>query len=532
MSDTIGFFRLLLQQEPHSATLHCHLAEVLLDASELDAAIRAASEAVALDGKLVSAWVIRATALKCQGNWLEAMADYQTAARLAPDRSSVHVGAAGCAAELDRLEEAERWLRRAVALDPANKEALANLGSVLVRLDRLEDARGPCLAALALDATILSAHQNLSEILAHSDPAAARAHREFAYRQKQLFIEPAYQEQCRVLVLSAADAANVPIRHIMPRSRFTIIRWYVEYATPGQADQLPSYDLVFNAIGDPDFVPAFNGETAAFVSAQGDRLLNPLARVATTARDTLSALLAGVPNILVPRTVRFGTRGPALPEAVCDAAVTFPVLVRPIGSHGGAGVIKADGVGDLSAAAGGNCYVTEFVDFQSPDACYRKYRVIFVDGRAYPYHLAIGPHWLVHYWTSGMEQAAWKRAEEAAFLTDPAAAIGGSAWAAMEEIGGRLQLHYAGIDFGILADGRVIVFEANATMLVHPETDPAFAYRCAAVQHIQQAFADMIDRRVAGHRRLYRRVPNPMADRVGFEPTDPLRDRQFSRLEP
>jgi glutathione synthase/RimK-type ligase-like ATP-grasp enzyme len=65
---------------------------------------------------------------------------------------------------------------------------------------------------------------------------------------------------------------------------------------------------------------------------------------------------------------------------------------------------------------------------------------------------------------------------------------------ALAAIGRRLGLDYGGIDFGLLPDGRIVVFEANATMLVHPEHAPALAYRNDAVAAIQAAFETMLAR--------------------------------------
>jgi glutathione synthase/RimK-type ligase-like ATP-grasp enzyme len=64
---------------------------------------------------------------------------------------------------------------------------------------------------------------------------------------------------------------------------------------------------------------------------------------------------------------------------------------------------------------------------------------------------------------------------------------------AVGEIGRRLDLDYAGVDFSVLTDGRVLVFEANATMLVHPEAhDGVFAYKSRAVAAIAEAFEAML----------------------------------------
>lgn len=124
--------------------------------------------------------------------------------------------------------------------------------------------------------------------------------------------------------------------------------------------------------------------------------------------------------------------------------------------------------------------------------------MIFVDRRPYPYHLAICDHWLVHYEGAGMDKSAERRLEEQRFLEDPARALGEPVMAAIAEVGRRLDLDYCGADFAITADGRVLTFETNATMLVHDEReDGVFAYKNPAVQAITAAFEAMITRAAA-----------------------------------
>ena len=119
-----------------------------------------------------------------------------------------------------------------------------------------------------------------------------------------------------------------------------------------------------------------------------------------------------------------------------------------------------------------------------------------MDGVPHPYHLAISPHWLVHYVSADMLGAAAKCAEEERFLQQPAAVLGASGMAAVDEIGRRLGLDYAGVDFSLLPDGRLLVFEANATMLVHPETRAELVYKNPFVTRILGAFEAMLDQRV------------------------------------
>ena len=105
---------------------------------------------------------------------------------------------------------------------------------------------------------------------------------------------------------------------------------------------------------------------------------------------------------------------------------------------------------------------------------------------------------MVHYYTADMGDHAWKLEEEKRFLQDPQAALGAAAMQTLREIGERLDLDYAGIDFSLLPDGRVLVFEANSTMLVHPEkADGPYAHKNAYVRRILDAFEAMLAERIA-----------------------------------
>jgi hypothetical protein len=124
---------------------------------------------------------------------------------------------------------------------------------------------------------------------------------------------------------------------------------------------------------------------------------------------------------------------------------------------------------------------------------------MFIDGVAYPLHLAISREWKVHYFTSDMAERADHRAEEAAFLADMTATLGERAVAALARINDALGLDYGGIDFGVSRSGEILLFEANATMVVIPPTDdPRWAHRRLAVTRILDAVVAMVMKRAAG----------------------------------
>jgi glutathione synthase/RimK-type ligase-like ATP-grasp enzyme len=73
------------------------------------------------------------------------------------------------------------------------------------------------------------------------------------------------------------------------------------------------------------------------------------------------------------------------------------------------------------------------------------------------------------------------------------AALGDKAMAALERIRDALGLDYAGVDFGLGPDGELLLFEANATMVISPPTaDERWTYRRTAVATILDAVVAMI----------------------------------------
>lgn len=477
----------MLSQPNTAPGFHGPDALALLEAGRPVEARAAALAVLADDVAQPLAWLVLARAGQALGRFEEAAEAFGRVDTLWPGRAAILLARAQCLAEADRLLEAETCLRRVLAIAP-DAAAHANLGAVLARLERVEEACLHLRAALAITPDLVAAHRNLAALLAGTAPEAAREHRDAAYRARPVLVRAAVRPRRRVLVLAAADAGNVPLRHLLPAGENTVVEWYVEYAT--RSDTPPGCDVAFNAMGDPDLAPPLPAPVRDWLAARGMRLLNPPEAVARTRRDRLPALLAGIEGIAVPRVLRhLAAEGPVV-AAVARAGLAFPLLARPFASHGGEGVRRVTGTPALAQADG---YLTEFADYAGADGWFRKYRAIFVAGEVYPYHLAISRRWLVHYWTAGMDTDAARRVEEQQFLADPEAALGTPAWRALAAIGRRLGLDYGGIDFSVLPDGRLLVFEANAPMLVHPEHAAMFSYRNEAVARIRDAFGALLD---------------------------------------
>ncbi|WP_395064325.1 hypothetical protein [Paraburkholderia silvatlantica] len=359
--------------------------------------------------------------------------------------------------------------------------------------------------ALNVDPKLASAHQNLAVAFdGQGQHQEATLHRTRAYQLQRVFTETALgHERRRVLILGVGKGTgNVPLDALLPRQTTTRIRYAIDYADEAEDATLPLYDLVFNAIGDPDIASPLAARLARFVALCGRPVLNLPEAIGRTHRHKTAALLANVEDVVVPRCIRLDARPASIDELgnqIADSGVSFPLLMRPLGTHGGEKVEYHDSPAtllpvlvDLEAPA----YLTTYHDFRSPDGYYRKYRIIYVDREPYPYHLAISSHWMVHYFSAGMIVEPWKLAEEHQFLDTPFEVLGKRASAAIRAIGRQLDLDYCGIDFTLTPDGRVLVFEANATMLTHREAQVGpLAHKNLYVDRIIEAFEQMLQAR-------------------------------------
>ncbi|TDY53320.1 glutathione synthase/RimK-type ligase-like ATP-grasp enzyme [Paraburkholderia rhizosphaerae] len=353
---------------------------------------------------------------------------------------------------------------------------------------------------LAIEPDLAIAHQNFAAVLDMLErPDDAQQHRSRAYSLQRVFVEAAEHATHRVLILCAGrTSGNVPFDTLLPASRSYRIKYAIDCASEVEDLQLPCYDLVFNAIGEPDVAQPLLNRVEMFARRSGRPLLNRPAAIMQTQRNRLPALLADIDDVLIPPCMRIDRALLSRDELAAqldEGRIGFPLLLRPLAKHGGEGVSlhqSLDTLWPAVQALNAPCYLTMFRNTCGADGYFRKYRSIFVDRRPFPYHLAIASQWMVHYFSADMTAHPWKLDEERRFLDDPRTALGERATRALAAIGERLDLDYAGIDFTLLDDGRVLVFEANATMLVHREvTDGVFAHKNAHVERIVDAFEQM-----------------------------------------
>lgn len=459
----------LLSKAPPSVELHFHRATLLRELGRVDSAKQAYLE-------LLARWPTHFGALNNLGA-LAMETGYQSAARTAyaeavkhhPDHPMGHVNLANALAVHKDTEKAFRHFEIALRLAPDHPEA----------------------------------HQGLARLLAdRGEHEAARAHRINGYQNRSTLTLPyrGAAQPIELLVLASSDGGAVPIWHHLDDQTFHSTILYVDFFNPDQP--LPPHQIVFNAIGDADLAHESLSQAANLIQQSTAPVINPPQRVIPTGRADNAKRLRDLPGVITPRMERLPREvllGQHAASKLAEHGFRFPLLVRSPGYHNGQFFLRAESELDLPSivaqAPGEQLMVIEYLDARRADGKIRKYRAMMIDQQIYPLHVAISHDWKIHFVKAEMADNPEHRAEDAAFLDHMPQVLGELAMTGLKNIQEQLALDYAGVDFSVNAEGQVLLFEANATMVVNPP-DPGsqWDYRRPAVQRILDQFRQLLIR--------------------------------------
>jgi hypothetical protein len=330
----------------------------------------------------------------------------------------------------------------------------------------------------------------------------------------RLFRSPCSVEKPKLRVLALAAAmdmgGNTPIEFLLEHSGIELLTLYVvagmELPMP-----LPEHDVAIVIASDSEECRDALRKIERAAPRWPRPLLNPPQLVGNLDRDKLYRLLHGINGLDIPattsvtRTQLAELSRPEIPVTDLAADLQFPVIVRPRGSHAGAGLARIDDhamiAGYLKQRPEQEFFVSRFVDYAGDDGLFRKYRIAVVDGRPYACHMAVADRWDIWYLNAGMAFSESKRLEEASFMRtfdSGFAARHDSALAAMAE---RIGLDYFTVDCAENKRGELLIFEADNTAVVHNMDSPElFPYKPPQMRAIFEAFAAMLYRRARGGR--------------------------------
>lgn len=326
----------------------------------------------------------------------------------------------------------------------------------------------------------------------------------------RLFRSPcrAGNPRLRVLALAAATdmGSNTPIEFLLEDLAVELVILYVipeaELPVP-----LPDHDVAIVIASDSEDCREALASIDAVASRWPRPLLNPPRLVGNLDRDKLHRLLQGIDGLQIPATHAATREQLSEGSPGSDAAFgfAFPLIIRPRGSHAGVGLAKIDDAASmqryLDARQEQEFFISPFVDYAGDDGLFRKYRVVFVDGRPYACHMAIADRWDIWYLNAGMSRSESKRLEEATFMGTFEIGFGRRHQTAMAAVAARLGLDYFILDCAETKTGSLLIFEADNTAVVHNMDPPeVYPYKAPQMRKIFEAFAAMLERRVAAGR--------------------------------
>lgn len=327
-----------------------------------------------------------------------------------------------------------------------------------------------------------------------------------ALRIRQLYHLPTANCQAGIRLLAIMRPGdmmdNTPVDFLLEGSDVALDILYVSLDLPVPAS-LPDHDVLVVAIGQSDQNLPLLEQVEKLIKSSQRPILNKPNFISRLSRECVSRLLKSIPRVEIPITERIDKRdleqiyrGEKPISALLEDG-SFPVIIRPLGSHAGAGLARIDSLADLAeyldAMQENQFNVARFVDYRGRDGLYRKCRIALIDGKPFVCHLAISENWMIHYKNAGMSESAAKRAEEANFMANFDEDFGHRHKEAFGIIGERMGLDYLVIDCGETPQGDLLIFEADNLGFVHA-MDPVdiFPYKQPQMRKVFDAFHDML----------------------------------------
>ena len=403
-------------------------------------------------------------------------------------------------AATDRRPEALQAVDRALQCNSAYGDAWLIKSTILLELNRFDEALAACELALKLTPNkyeFLHAKSLALKELNRLEEAQATYQNALNQRVARSPFFPGERrttQKAEVLILNRNPDNDASFRsfesmlrfcenypgqladHLQDQFHFTYV-FAAGASNPEARRQIPQPDVVINNDVNAELILA-RGNLAVMnelVDSFEAPVVNHPTKAVQTTRDISVKLLEGIPGLVVPKTRRFNSAGKTSEEMVreIEQQYDYPLITRSLNMQNGKGMTKVDSREDLvktlSIDFPESFFVTKFVDCRGGKPYYRKLRAAVVRDEMVIVRVDYGPDWIVH----GRRKesvAAYYVAnphlleEEKLICHDPEKHLGNPTLEALWAIRKRIPLDVFGIDFGVDADGKVIFYEANATM--------------------------------------------------------------------
>jgi tetratricopeptide (TPR) repeat protein len=450
-----------------------------------------------------------------------------------PDNADDCLGLANEFERLGRFENALECYRRASELAPNVPRILNEYGTFLLRTGQFDDAihlfqkcaklnaQGSDLYDSGLALSSLTHHlgnereaQDILENVVKCYPYIMEEHYD---PQKSTILRLRGFENAAYSILENSDGTykkllrggHFAVTNLLDEENYNVALLNIFENNLDTLGNIPDFNLILNTIACPDSKNASLLVATKFVERYPHiPIINPPHRVLKTTREQNSLRLNTIPGISFPKTEKIWWDGGSperLLDRVLELGFVFPFIVREVGSQTGQSVALIKDEASLrtyfeSRPIPQAYYAIQFKDcaFQG-DRVFRKMRIFFIDGTLYPVANVFNDTWNIH---SGdrysiMDQSTWMQDEEKLLLEDPYGYIGSDNFNRLHDVRDLIGLDFFGIDFTILEDKSLFIFELNAAMRHNFGHVKNFPYTEPYLIKISNAFETMIKERLS-----------------------------------
>ena len=237
----------------------------------------------------------------------------------------------------------------------------------------------------------------------------------------------------------------------------------------------------------------------------GLRIVNAAAQAVHTTRQENALRLAALAGAVVPRVMRYRLRDTE-PEDVAEAMLAefrFPFILRVVGLQQGEGMFlvsdRATLMKVLAEIGEPHVLAMDYIGQRHPNGQFRRVRAAMVKGAPTIMRADYLDDWIVHGRKMLKSQNFYRRFPDLLKDADdivnrPEQRLGKTAMSALADIGKVIPLDIFGVDFDVDADGRLMFFEANATMNLLSNAPAQIDYPAAA----ERAFMSAVDKLLFG----------------------------------
>jgi tetratricopeptide (TPR) repeat protein len=486
-SQAINEFVQLFDQEPDHIDSHFQLGLILLAQNKLQNARGAFEHILSLKADFLPALYELSKVSEQLGDLNKTLETYKKIIALQPGEAGVICNLAYLEKDNGMIEEAMKNYQEALKINPDLYEAHAGISVIYGGLKELDLARTHSLKAIKLKPLTITPCSGSRE---KANILSLRSLRSSFFQRHNRY-------QCFLEKENNFDDFFDP-------ELYTTSELYLEkfLNDPDILDEIHNTSLIFNGVTDADASPQGLVTIKKIIEKLGLPVINDPENVKVTTRDMNYQRLKDIPNLVFPKTLRLNLEKlnqSNLAMALSEQNMTFPFILRDTKSHMGEAMVLIKNESDLKEFAEitdlTELFAIQYIDNKYQEKYYRRHRLIVIGKEILPVNCHFAHLWNVHQRERNdvMQHDQATQQEELRFLEDYKTYLGEPNVNALEEIVKATDLDYFGIDFDLMPDGSLLIFEVNASMAIANNLLENYEYMQSSIASIISAINRLID---------------------------------------